>query len=157
MRRAACLLLALALVSGCRLRPGNSPPALPKAGLTLPDGKTIAVELALTPRTRERGLMFREALPPDYGMLFVFPSERPLQFWMKNTFVSLDMVFVGADKRVTAVYEGVPRSAPDTPEPNLARRSAMGRYVLELPEGSARGHGVKEGTQLKFEAPEPEE
>ena len=71
------LLLAALIVSGCGGR--GAPVRLPAAALTFPDGKTITVELALTPADRERGLMFRTSLDPDYGMLFVFHSEQPMQ------------------------------------------------------------------------------
>jgi len=154
--------LFLLSVCGCRSgRPSVSSQSqenanLPTATLAFPDGKSIKVDLASTPAERERGLMYRESLPPDYGMLFVFPRERMYQFWMKNTLVNLDMIFVGRGKEITEVYSSVPRSALDTPEANLARRNGLAQYVLELPEGSASRHGLKTGQKLSFDAPIPE-
>lgn len=123
---------------------------LPTTTLTFPDGKTIEVDLAVTPMQREIGLMNRVKLPRDYGMLFVFPVEQGLQFWMKNTFVDLDMVFLDAEGRVTALHSRVRRSYRDTPEEKLERRSGFGKYVLELPAGAASKRKVKVGKKLRF-------
>lgn len=137
---------------------GAAPPAAPKktgtAALTFPDGKSIAVELAVTPGERERGLMFRRSLPPDYGMLFVFPREQRLSFWMKNTFVDLDILFIGSDKRITALHHDVPRTEEGASDAQVAVRGGVGRYVLELPAGTARRLGLSRGDRLSFSAPE---
>lgn len=148
---------AFALAACAKPAPPPKPSAaLPTAPLTFPDGKTITVELAVTPETREYGLMNRVSLPEDYGMLFVFPQEQGLQFWMKNTLVNLDMVFIGKDKRVTEVHQDVPRSAPDTPEANLARRSGPAQYVLELPAGAAARRRLAKGRRLDFDVTIPD-
>ncbi|MCX5789401.1 MAG: DUF192 domain-containing protein [Elusimicrobia bacterium] len=133
----------------------TAPGAAPQSGLTrarlkFPDGKTISVDLAATPLQREVGLMNRTRLPKDYGMLFVFPVEQGLQFWMKNTLVDLDMVFIDHEGRVTAFYPRVPRSELDTPEDKLARRSGLAQYVLELPAGAGARHKLKVGQKLGF-------
>ncbi|MBI3550761.1 MAG: DUF192 domain-containing protein [Elusimicrobia bacterium] len=164
-RRGAFFSVAVAVslcAGGCgkKSAPGSSgaresPPALPKTTLAFPDGSSIAVELALTPQTREYGLMNRTSLPPDYGMLFVFAEEAPIHFWMKNTLVDLDMIFIGRDKRITAVFKDVPRSAPDTPEANLARRGALAQYVLELPAGASARRKLERGQALAFDIPSP--
>ncbi len=119
--------------------------------MRFPDGTTIQVELALTPQQRWRGLMGRRSIDKDGGMLFVFPEQRWLEFWMKDTWISLDMVFLDKDRRVTAIFERVPRAYPDTPESKLARRSAVGQYVLELPAGAAKRRGLKVGQSLRLE------
>ncbi|MBI4386878.1 MAG: DUF192 domain-containing protein [Elusimicrobia bacterium] len=134
-----------------------SPHKLPTASLRFPDGKTITVDVARTPKTREIGLMFRDSLPADYGMLFVFSNEGGMQFWMKNTWVDLDMLFIDGKKRVTVIHENVPRSSPDTPEPNIARRGGVGQYVLELPAGAASKYGLKAGRALFFDVAIPAE
>jgi len=73
-------------------------------------------------------------------------------FWMKNTFVDLDMIFLDGTKSITVVHHDVPRSKPGDSDESLARRRGSGRYVLELPAGAARRHGLKAGHQLLFEA-----
>ncbi|MBI4372030.1 MAG: DUF192 domain-containing protein [Elusimicrobia bacterium] len=126
------------------------------AVLTLPSGRTLRVDVVDAPATREIGLMCRTKLPKDYGMLFVFPREMSLQFWMKNTFVPLDLLWIGADKRVTAVHSRLPASRLDTPEDRVARASGLGQYVLELPSGAAARHKLKEGDALRFSVPIPD-
>ena len=128
-----------------------APAKLKTAFVTFPSGKTIRVELALTPQEQQIGLMFRTSLPKDYGMLFVFPERQRLQFWMKNTWTDLDMIFIGEDKRITAIYRNVPRSYPETPEAAVARRSAEGRFVLELAAGESAKLRLKKGDKLSFQ------
>lgn len=123
--------------------------------LRFPDGKTIQVDLAVTPDQREIGLMNRVKLPKDYGMLFVFPYEIRLEFWMKNTLVDLDIIFIDKTGRVTAVHPRVPRSTPETPDEKLARRSGLGQFVLELPSGAAARHKLKVGRFLRFKVTVP--
>jgi len=131
--------------------PGGGPQTgLPTAELTFPGGETIRVDVAGDALAREKGLMFRTELVPEYGMLFVFESEGPLQFWMKNTLVDLDMVFLDDEKRITVVHERVPRSRLDTPDSEVARRSGQARYVLELPAGAAARRRLKAGQTLRF-------
>ncbi|MFA6093371.1 MAG: DUF192 domain-containing protein [Elusimicrobiota bacterium] len=126
---------------------------LPEVKIILPDGALLIADLARTPETRTTGLMFRTELPKEYGMLFAFPQEQELQFWMKNTFVDLDMVWLSADKKVTSVAERVPRCEKDASDDLVARRAGVGRYVLELPAGAARRHKIQPGAALRFETP----
>lgn len=133
---------------------GLSAVRLQTAHLRFGGGKTITVDLALTSQEQELGLMFRNSLPKDYGMLFVFPSQRKLQFWMKNTWVDLDMIFADQKKRIVAIYRNVPRSFPETPEGSLARRDCEARYVLELPAGASDRYQLKEGQRLFFTVPD---
>lgn len=120
------------------------------ARLRFPGGRMIRVDVADTPRTREIGLMCRKALPRDYGMLFVFPSEQPLNFWMKKTLVALDIVWIGADKRVTVIHDRMKKSEVDTPDDRVAVAGGRGQYVLELPAGDAARRGLKVGDRLRF-------
>lgn len=121
-----------------------------KAKLTFPDGKTITVDVVDTPATRETGLMCRRKLGKDYGMLFVFPQEMGLNFWMKKTLVSLDIAWIGADKKVTVVHEKLKPSRVDTPDDQVAVAGGKGMFVLELPAGAAARHGLKAGDALDF-------
>lgn len=129
--------------------------AAKKTALTFPNGSRIQAEVVDTPAARQTGLMFRKSLPKDYGMLFVFPSEGPMQFWMKNTLVSLDIVFIRADKTVSAAHEKVPASTEATPDDKVARVGGLAQFVLELPAGTAKKRGVKAGAKLKFDATIP--
>ena len=130
-----------------------SPQAAPRHGsVRFASGRRIMVDVVNTPAGREKGLMFRKSLPKDYGMLFVFPAEMGLTFWMKNTWVSLDIVFIGADKRITRVHERVRPSTEKTADDEIARVGGSAQYVLELPAGAARRYKLKPGQVLDFEA-----
>jgi uncharacterized protein len=146
---AGLLLLCAPAAAG----PGLAAPH--RAVLLLPDSSKIDAELAITPQAQERGLMYREKLGDDEGMLFVFREDAPRTFWMKNTYVSLDIVFLDADMKVRNIFHRVPRSYPDTPESEVARVSAPAMYVLELAAGRARKAGLRPGSVIKKPAPLP--
>ena len=128
----------------------RSPEAVrpPRVTIRTTSGATAAVtaEVARTPETRERGLMFRTKLDPDAGMLFVFDESEDHTFWMKNTPLPLDMIFIGEDGRIVGIVE---RATPFT----LQGRSvgAPSRYVLEVNGGWAAAHGVHPGDDVAFE------
>ncbi len=105
----------------------------------------VTVELARTEAERSRGLMFREKLAPDAGMLFVWGEEAPRSFWMMNTYIALDMIFIGADGVVVGVVEN---AEPMTTEGRGVEGASQ--YVLEVVGGAARAHGVGAGTQVYF-------
>jgi uncharacterized membrane protein (UPF0127 family) len=112
----------------------------PKADLTL--------EVARTSAQREYGLMNRTALPPHGGMIFVFPNDGPVDFWMKDTLIPLDMVFVGADGTVRTIYRDVPVLAPHTPDSAIPLESGKAQYVIELAAGDAEVEGLASGVKL---------
>jgi len=119
--------------------------------VVLPDNFKVKAELALTKAEAEKGLMNREVLPEGEGMLFVFNEETPHYFWMKNTFVNLDMVFIGKNKTVNQAWENVPRSYVYTPDNQVAIRGGMAKYVLELPAKSITKHKIKTGSKIDFD------
>ncbi|HBW23479.1 MAG: hypothetical protein A2X28_07395 [Elusimicrobia bacterium GWA2_56_46] len=124
-----------------------------EALLVLPDGFKVRVELALTGEAQARGLMFRKELKEDRGMLFVFGEAGEKSFWMKNTFVELDMVFLDAGLKVGKVFHRVPPSRPGQKDFEVAGASAPASCVLELAGGAARRHGLRPGARLKISFP----
>ncbi len=113
-----------------------------------PHGR-IALVAVRTDETRERGLMCVVHVPAGRGMLFVFPAPDRLQgFWMKNTLVGLDMVFVTADGTVSGIAANVPPTPNGTPDDAVARRQGLGRFVIELGWGDAARQGIMRGTKL---------
>jgi uncharacterized membrane protein (UPF0127 family) len=106
----------------------------------------VTVEVARTSDELARGLMYRTSLAPDAGMLFVFPETGGHAFWMKNTFIPLDMIFVDEALRVVAVIADV---APHTTE--LRDPGVPARYVVEVNAGWARARGVGPGARVTFE------
>jgi hypothetical protein len=105
----------------------------------------IRVEVARTEAEHERGLMFRNHLDADAGMLFVFPRAAPLTFWMKNTFIPLDMVFIDESHHVLGVVE---EAVPETETPR--RVEGESRFVLEVVGGLTRRLGLAPGAKVEF-------
>ena len=106
------------------------------------DDAMFQVELARTDSEREKGLMYRAELPADHGMLFVFYDDAPRSFWMKNTLIPLDMIFINSRLEVVEVKANVPPCRED-PCPSYPSEPAM--YVLEINGGLAEKNGIKQG------------
>ncbi len=104
---------------------------------------TFLVELAVTPEEQAKGLMFRRELPEGQGMLFDFHHEEPSTFWMKNTYVSLDMIFIRGDGRILRIAENtVPLSEALVPSGGPVRA------VLEVVAGTAKKFGIAPGDRV---------
>ncbi len=100
----------------------------------------FTVEIADDPDSRSDGLMYREELAPDEGMLFDFGTEQPVAFWMKNTLIPLDMIFIAADGTVRNVhFNAVPHDLTPIPSEGSVR------FVLEVVGGRAEEMGVSPG------------
>lgn len=114
----------------------------------LPDGNMIKVEIAKTQAQAERGLMFRESLPEDSGMLFIFPKDKIQSFWMKNTLIDLDIIFIDSQGAIVNIAENMPHSYIGAPEEEVAQAFGWGQYVLEINGGLAQKHNLKPGDRL---------
>ncbi len=156
-----CLIAGLLLV-GCapetstppppQDEPATSTPAIPfvKEGeLTFErDGEPILqidIEIADTDSTRERGMMEREDIPALSGMLFIFDFEAPQQFWMSNTPLSLDLIYVNAESTVVSMTK---YATPFSPDP--IRSIGPAQFVVELKAGMADTHGILEGDRIRW-------
>jgi uncharacterized membrane protein (UPF0127 family) len=108
--------------------------------------KPFQAEIADTPEKHARGLMFRRCLKDGYGMLFVFPDEEVRSFWMKNTLIPLDMIFLNGDKQVVDLFASVP---PCRRDPCPSYTSALpARYVLEIAGGLAAKLKLRVGDKI---------
>lgn len=106
----------------------------------------MQVEIADTSAKRELGLQYRRNLDEHQGMLFLYPSERAQTFWMKNTPISLDLIFIGRDRRIVGIIEdAVPFSTRTLSVP------APSQFVLEIKGGLARQRGIQAGDLVRFE------
>ena len=101
------------------------------------------VEMATTEPERERGLMFRKELPQGQGMLFDFFTDQPVSFWMHNTYIALDMIFIRHDGVIMRVAENTKPMSDD-----LVPSGAPVRAVLEVIGGTARELGIKAGDKV---------
>ncbi|MFP2930320.1 DUF192 domain-containing protein [Pyxidicoccus sp. 3LG] len=125
-------------------------PPLPRGYVRLKDAfggvHRVEVEVAATQESRTRGLMWRTELAAGKGMLFLFPYQEVQGFWMRNTLIPLDILFISSDLRIVGI---VSRAEPKT----LESRSVglPSQYVLEVPGGWTEKVGVKKGSTVEFE------
>ena len=153
MKRSLLLAIVL-LVAACAQTPpspapvqtDSAPSTLPT--VTFPDGFVVRVEVVADDESRAQGLMFRDRLREGTGMLFVFPQMTELSFWMKNTLIPLDMIWIDNQQKVVHVKENVPPCQAD-PCPTYAA-GVSAQFVLEVAGGVARQHRVVPGAQLQF-------
>ncbi|BDG04926.1 DUF192 domain-containing protein [Anaeromyxobacter oryzae] len=148
--RGAALAAAVLATVACASGKSTSEPARPTGRVVLTTAAgarhAVAVEVARTPESRTRGLMYREKLDPDAGMLFVFDESEPHGFWMKNTLIPLDMIFIDDTGRIVGIVENA--------EPRTLTTRDVGapsRYVLEVNGGWAKAHGIARGDMVRFE------
>ncbi len=138
--------LALAVAVAC----GGGDSGLATATVVLTDERgsheELTVELARTAAERSRGLMFRDELPEDQGMLFVFPNDTTTGFWMRDTIISLSIAFIAANGIILDVQEMEPLSTV------LHRSPSPYRYAMEVNQGWFGRHGL--GTGDRVELPE---
>jgi uncharacterized membrane protein (UPF0127 family) len=115
----------------------------PLVAETAAGARSFTIEVADDSAERSAGLMFRETMADDHGMLFVFDATQPVGFWMKNTVMPLDLLFIGEDGRIEAIKQGEPQSeaviSPGVPV----------RFVLELKAGTAARDGIETGDLVK--------
>jgi len=162
-RALAGLAASAALVVACGAAPAPAPgttPTAPSASTgassstagpraVMPSGAVYRLELALTPEDQAQGLMFRESLPPNTGMLFVFPASEPHHFWMKNTMIPLDMIWMDESGKVIFVSANTPPCKAD-PCPTYGP-DGPARQVLEIAGGMAAKEKITAGSTLTFQ------
>ena len=139
------ILTLIASIAACATSDSQSDSMLT---ITTRDTRYVfTIELARTPEEMERGLMFRDRLQSDHGMLFLFPDEREVSFWMKNTLIPLDLIFADASGRILRIAE---RAVPLSTE--LIPSQAPVRAVLEVNGGTAERLHIKVGDRLIYPA-----
>jgi uncharacterized membrane protein (UPF0127 family) len=155
LAQAIVMVIALFVASATRVaaESGRVPDSV--VVITTPQGVTVQAELADTTQKRATGLMFRESLPVNHGMFFTFFEEQEWSFWMKNTRIPLDIIWINKGKRIVHIERNVPIcNRTDDGCPNYQpNQPAM--YVLELAAGSADVLKLQRGTRLQFEVPVP--
>ena len=154
--RLHCRRLCIALLFGCLLacQPASDSETYygsPGAPIGLPDGTIIQAELATTGEQVSRGMMFRTQLAADRGMLFVFSDMQPRGFYMFQTLIPLDIVWIDAGRRIVYISKDTPPCSSRNPSqcPTYGE-GAPAQYVLELAAGQATAHGLKVGDRLNF-------
>jgi uncharacterized membrane protein (UPF0127 family) len=105
--------------------------------------QVFSVEMATTEQEKETGLMYRKELPDGKGMLFDFSPEQQVSMWMKNTYISLDMIFIRADGRILRIAENTePQST------KIISSGGLAKGVLEVIAGTAKKYGIQPGDRV---------
>ena len=148
MRRwylATALFALMSITSSCG--------AEPKVIISTREGRAAVfqVEVADTPAKRELGLQYRRELAADRGMIFLFPAASLQSFWMKNTPLPLDMIFIGSDRKIAGIVE---QTVPFSLEPRSV--GAPSQFVLEINGGLSKRLGIRAGDAVRFEGIPPE-
>jgi uncharacterized protein len=146
LRRSVFGLFAGALLVGFAnyaIAPTRAAGEAPLEIITAAGVRPFTVELATNDAERERGLMFRRQLPEGRGMLFVFEEERPVAFWMHNTYIPLDIIFIRGDGRILSIAENTKPLSDD-----LIPSGGPVRSVLEVIGGTARKLGIAPGDRV---------
>ena len=142
-------LCLLALALGCAANPGCRKEATgpPEVELVNARGQPVRVrvEVADNSQEREQGLMHRRHLDPDAGMLFVYPFESAQSFWMKNTYIPLDLFFIGNNRRIVGLVENTKPLSLERIQVDMPSK-----FILEVNAGFARKHGIREGSRVRF-------
>lgn len=140
----------MALIIGCGGRSQKAPGAesgqerLGLVKLTI-DTAVVWAEVADRPETRQLGLMYRREMPKDQGMLFIFEEPQILDFWMKNTYLPLDIAFISSDGTILNIEAMKPLD--DKPR---YRSRGPARYALEVNQGWFAARGIGPGVKVKF-------
>ena len=121
--------------------------------IQLPGGVTIQAEIADTMKKRAEGLMYREYLPKDHGMLFTFDQAQPWTFWMKNTKIPLDIIWMNERKQIVHIARNVPVCTRNDDGCPQYQPNEPAMYVLELGGGEADRLKLERGSRLQFKLP----
>jgi len=137
-------LLGLTMLGSSLLAQDTAQPPLPTITLTAENGRKISAEVADETPERTAGLMFREKLAPDSGMLFVMPRPERAAFWMKNTLIPLSIAYLNSSGTILEIHDMKPRDEKTVPSvfPTVA-------YALEMEQGWFAKAGVNPGEQIK--------
>jgi uncharacterized membrane protein (UPF0127 family) len=140
-----CLVIAAAMPAapGCERDKSAAPQTYGLVQMQI-GTQPFTLELAATDRTRQHGLMHRQSLPADRGMIFVFADEQPLRFWMRNTVIPLDIIYLDRNGKVITIKQMKPLDETGVESDGPAK------YAIEMNEGAAAKAGVKVGDVLKI-------
>ena len=151
--RLFALFFILLFSTPCSIQAGADPATLGLVPITLPGGAIIQAELADTPQKRATGLMYREHLDADRGMLFTFTQAQAWVFWMKNTKIPLDLIWINENKQIIHMEQNVPICTRTDDSCPQYRPNEDALYVLELAAGRAQSLKLQRGSKLQFKIP----
>lgn len=139
------LLVIAVLLLGCAT---TGPAGLPYATVRIGESVKVKAEVAVAQEELQRGLMYRREMPDGHGMIFVYPQERILSFWMKNTYLPLSIAFLDRKGRIVHITDMEPHTTTSHSSVKMAR------FALEVNQGWFAKKGVQVGDQATFELPD---
>ena len=142
-RRLLCTLALICLIAGCQPGGQSSAAALPTVQIQL-GSKTFTLEVANSESSREFGLMKRDSMPADHGMIFAFAEPANVAFYMKNTRIPLDIVFVDSAGGVISIKQMKPYDLTSV------YADGQAKWAIELNQGAAASAGLKVGDKLQI-------
>lgn len=147
----AVLLVAAGGFSSCSDSPSAASPSADGVSITLPDGAVIRAEVVSSAPEQQRGLMFRRELAADRGMLFNFSTYEEHTFWMFQTLIPLDIIWIDPEGVIVEISADTPPCGSTNPSdcPNYGG-SVKSQYVLELAGGQAAAHQLQVGDRIRF-------
>ena len=143
MKLNVILVLTMVCLTSCQDSGGDKPQSLPAISMKIGQ-QTFKLEVADTDATREIGLMYRDSMPADHGMIFIFPSAQALNFWMKNTRLPLDIIFLDDKRKIVSIHQLEPFDLRGTSSDYPAQ------YAVELNQGAAEKAKAKVGDILEI-------
>jgi len=149
MRSPRLAVLVALLSFGCGPKEDNLD-VLSTRPVTLPDGSQIRAEVMIKPDEVARGMMFRDALPPDKGMLFIHDRPAPYRYWMYNVKAPLDIVFMDANRRIVEISADTPPCTTKPEDCPVYGGHHYEQFVLELRAGEAKRLGIQKDQMLTF-------
>jgi len=152
-RRLSVFLLVLALFDPLGTQAGTDSSTKGLIPITLPGGGLIHAEIADTARKRAEGLMYRDHLDKNRGMLFTFDQAQPWTFWMKNTKIPLDIIWMNEKKQIVHIEANVPICTRSDDGCRQYQPNEPALYVLELGGGMAEHFKLQKGATLRFRVP----
>jgi len=147
--RFVLLILAAALLAGCGEKAATEDD-LNTIELTLPNGHTIRVETMIDNKDLLRGMMFRTSMRPDHGMLFFHKPPGSYSYWMFQTLIPLDMIWLDTDRRIVEIVRDAPPCKTQASQCPSYGGTKTSKYVLELAGGMAQKYGLQLGQQVQF-------
>ncbi len=111
----------------------------------------IQIEIADNPERRQRGLMYRTSMKANRGMLFVFENPSPQSFWMENTYIPLDIIFIDVEGKILQISSNVPATKDISGEPARVACAGPVKYVLEVNGGFSNAYDIHPGDNIKWD------
>ena len=143
------LLLLATILAGCGEK-ASTEDDLRTIDATLPNGKVIKAETMIDPQDMARGMMFRPAMKPDHGMLFYHSEPAKNKYWMYQTLIPLDIIWMDSDHRIVEIVPNAPPCKTQASKCPLYGGNEVSKYVLELAGGMVQKNGLKLGQNIRF-------